>query len=67
LAKYGFEVPEDYAKAMELGLKAYELGSPDGAYLVSVLYGEGYGVERDAAKAAEWNEKYETLKAEKNQ
>lgn len=47
----------DYAKAFAWFSKAAEMGDRGAMSWLSVMYKEGMGVEKDAAKAAEWREK----------
>lgn len=45
---------QDFAKAKECYEKAVELGEPFGYVSLGALYEEGYGVEKDLEKAAEY-------------
>ena len=47
----GMSLPQDYEKAMELWLRAGELGSVEAYYCVGIAYRDGEGVERDMKKA----------------
>lgn len=47
----------DYKKAYELNLKGYNLGHPEGASNIGMLYENGSGVDKDLMKAITWYEK----------
>ena len=50
----GDGVEQDYAKALQLFMEAYEAGSMKAARYVGMVYEQGLGVEQDDAKAAEY-------------
>ena len=47
-------VSSDYKKAYELNLNAYNLGHPEGASNIGLLYERGLGVEKDIELASNW-------------
>jgi len=48
---WGKEEKQDYSKALELYLKAAELGDTEAKYIAGGMYYKGLGVERDLRKA----------------
>ena len=52
-----YGINQDYGKALELFMKAAELGSYEAMRAVGVYYEFGYGTEQDYQKAVEWYEK----------
>ncbi|KAG0318869.1 hypothetical protein BGZ99_005385 [Dissophora globulifera] len=50
----GTGVKKDYAKAMELFLKASDSGDSDAMFSIGEMYNSGHGVEQDYCKAMEW-------------
>jgi serine/threonine protein kinase len=44
----------DYKKSYELNLKAYNLGHPEGASNIGMLYEKGWGVDQNVYRAVEW-------------
>lgn len=44
----------DYKKAYELNEKAWNLGHPEGASNIGLIYEKGFGVEKDDAAALKW-------------
>ena len=44
----------DYKKAYELNVNAYNLGHPEGASNIGLLYEKGLGVEKDIELASNW-------------
>ena len=47
-------VAPDYQRAYELNLNAYNLGHPEGASNIGLLYEKGLGVEKDIELASNW-------------
>jgi len=47
-------VDQDYEKALQLFMEAYEAGSMKAARYIGMMYEQGLGVEQDYAKAAEY-------------
>lgn len=52
-----YGIDQDYGKALELYVRAAELGSYEAMRSVGVYYEFGYGTEQDYQKAVEWYEK----------
>ena len=50
----GDGVDQDYEKALQLFMEAYEAGSMKAARYVGMVYEQGLGVEQDYEKAAEY-------------
>ena len=55
--KEGYEVEQDYTKAMEWYEKSADLGNVNAMDWIGYFYKEGYEVEQDYTKALEWYEK----------
>jgi len=51
-----YDLPQDYTKALELYLRAAELGHLGAYYSIGLTYGNGDGVERDEKKAQHYYE-----------